>query len=97
MLIEPEHLALPNSFAEHLPKDAGMGWPEDNAWVRLSAHGNCHLLGMLARDDRVFPNLKIQKWKIATPKILGATGSKLFIAVVINKRNFKQEFFFNHK
>ena len=75
MLIDPEHLALPNSSAEHLPKDAGMGLPEDNAWVRLSDNGECHLLGRLARDYRVFPNLKIQKWKIVTPKILGAIGA----------------------
>ncbi len=43
MLIDPEHLALSNASAEHLPVDAGMGWPEDNAWVRLSDDGDCHL------------------------------------------------------
>ncbi len=75
MLIDPEHLALSNGSAEHLPTDAGMGLPEDNAWVRLSDDGKCHLLGRLASDYRAFPNFKIQKWKIATPKILGAIGA----------------------
>ena len=75
MLIDPEHLALSNASAEHLPTDAGMGLPEDNAWVRLSDDGDCHLLGRVARDYQAFPNFKIQKWKIATPKILGAIGA----------------------
>ena len=75
MVMEPEHLALPESSAEHLPISAETGLPEDNAWVRFTSNGDCHVVGRLARDYRAFVNFKIEKWRIATPKILAVIGA----------------------
>jgi len=75
MVMEPEHLALPSSSASSLPVDAGMGKPEDNAWVKLNKNGSAHAVGRVARDYRASVSFKTLKWETATPKILAAVGA----------------------
>ncbi len=75
MVMEPEHLTLPPSSVTSLPLDSGMGRPSDNAWIRFKKGEECHVVGRCAHDFKAFVNFKTLKWKIATPKILGALGA----------------------
>ena len=74
LLMQPEHLALPPESAPMLPLDSGLGFPEDNAWIRFKKDGDCHAVGRVAKDYKAFVNFKTLKSQIATPKILAAIG-----------------------
>ncbi len=75
LLFDPEYIALPPESAANLPRDSGMGWPEDNAWVRYVKNGECHLVGRTARDYRVGFNFKALKKVSIVPKVLAAIGT----------------------
>jgi hypothetical protein len=75
MLFPPEHIELPVESRECLPTSSGMGQEEDNAWIRFKKDGPCHAFGRVAIDYRAFVNIRTDKWKLATPKILAAIGA----------------------
>ncbi len=74
-LIDSEYLLLPNSSAEDLPQDAGMGKAVDSAWIRYSKKGECHLLGFTAKDYQAKLNLTQKKVDSIVPRTLGIIAS----------------------
>lgn len=75
MIMEPEHIALPAASAANLPNDSGMGKPEDNAWVRLNKTGECHAIGLVARNYKAIVSIKNLKCQSLVFKILAAIGA----------------------
>lgn len=75
MIMEPEHIALPAESAANLPDDSGMGKPEDNAWVRLNKTGECHAIGLVARNYKASVSIKNLKCQSLVFKILAAIGA----------------------
>ena len=75
-LIEPEYLALPNLSAKTLPQDAACGKQIDNAWIKFKQKGDCHLIGMTAKEyyqaelDLIEPKINS-----IVPKTLGIVAS----------------------
>jgi hypothetical protein len=75
MTMGAECLTLPATSASSLPIDNGMGRPSDNAWVRLSKAGECHLLGFVASNYRATTSIKKIKGEFLVFKILGTIGA----------------------
>ena len=75
MTMGAESLTLPATSASSLPIDNGMGFPEDNAWVRLNKAGECHLLGFVASNYRATTSIKKLKHESLLFKILGTIGA----------------------
>lgn len=75
-LIEPEYLALPNSSSKTLPQDAAYGKQIDNAWIKFKEKGDCHLIGITAKEyyqaelDLIEPKINS-----IVPKTLGTVAS----------------------
>ncbi len=75
IILESEYLTLPSSFAEQLPKDAGMGSSLDSAWVKLKKQGDCHLIGFTAKEYQAQFNFGALKINSIVPKTLAILAS----------------------
>jgi hypothetical protein len=73
--MEPESLSLPASSASSLSSNFFGSKPSDNAWVRLSSDGDCHIIGRLALDYRTSISIKELKHESLVLKILAAVGA----------------------
>ncbi len=75
MTMGAEYFPLPASRADSLNLDLGRGEPEDHAWFRMSKSGECHTVGLLARNQRATTSIKKTKKELLVYKIMAAIGA----------------------
>ncbi len=75
MTMGAEYFPLPASRADSLTLDLGRGDPEDHAWFRTSKSGECHTVGLLARNQRASTSIKKTKKELLAYKIIAAIGA----------------------
>ena len=75
MTMGAEYFPLPASRADSLTLDLGRGNPEDHAWFRTSKSGECHTVGLLARNQRASTSIKKTKKELLAYKIIAAIGA----------------------
>lgn len=75
MTIAPEVILLPAESKKKLPSRAGLGKPQDNAWVQLSQDGDCYAVGRTAIDYSATVSINQLKHVSLIPKILAAVGA----------------------
>ena len=75
MTMGAEYFPLPASRADSLTLDLGKSHPEDHAWFRTSKSGECHTVGLLARNQRATTSIKKTKKELLAYKIIAAIGA----------------------
>ena len=75
MTMGAEYFPLPASRADSLNLDLGRGEPEDHAWFRTNKSGDCHTVGLLARNQRATTSIKKTKKELLAYKIMAAIGA----------------------